>query len=88
MTRGYEKPLMNEALRTENYVELYSELADTILREVHSDKIQIERKYDNGDIGYTDEAQELFNKYCNLVEEVLTRSYPYWRRVWMGVNDD
>ena len=52
------------------YVELYAEMAEAILLEHHQGKIQINQIEDNGDERFTDEAQELFDDYCGLVEGV------------------
>lgn len=61
------------------YVELYAEMAEAILLEHHQGKIQINQIEDNGDERFTDEAQELFDGYCGLVEEVLES---------VGIGDD
>tara|TARA_Y100000114_G_C11493564_1_gene201010 strand:+ start:150 stop:380 length:231 start_codon:yes stop_codon:yes gene_type:complete len=61
------------------YVELYAEMAEAILLEHHQGEIQINQIEDNGDERFTDEAQELFDGYCGLVEEVLER---------VGIGDD
>ena len=61
------------------YVELYAEMAEAILSEHHQGKIKINQIEDNGDERFTDEAQELFDGYCGLVEEVLEK---------VGIGDD
>ena len=61
------------------YVELYAEMAEAILLEHHEGKIQINQIEDNGDERFTDEAQELFDDYCGLVERVLES---------VGIGDD
>ena len=61
------------------YVELYAEMAEAILLEHHQGKIKINQIEDNGDERFTDEAQELFDGYCGLVEEVLEK---------VGIGDD
>ena len=66
-------------LENSNFVELYSDLAEAILLEHHQGKIQINQIEDNGDERFTDEAQELFDDYCGLVERVLES---------VGIGDD
>ena len=61
------------------YVELYAEMAEAILLEHHQGKIQINQIEDNGDERFTDEAQELFDDYCGLVERVFES---------VGIGDD
>lgn len=58
-------------LPNSKYVELYSEMAAAILIEHQGDLIELYQTEQNGDIRYTDEAQELFNEYCDFVEGVL-----------------
>jgi len=53
------------------YVELYSEMAEAILLEHHFGEIDIYVTEENGDQRFTDEAQDLFMGYCELVEGVL-----------------
>ena len=62
-------------LPNHRYIELYAEMAEAILQNFHRGKIQIEEERENGDIGFTEEAQDLYDYYCGLVEEVLERCY-------------
>jgi len=51
------------------YVELYAEMAAAILNEHHDEELHFTAE--NGDVRYTDEAQELFEEYSSLVFRVL-----------------
>ena len=55
----------------EMYVELYSSMAETILVEHQKDLIELYQTDDNGDVRFTDEAQFLFDMYCEQVLAVL-----------------
>ena len=61
-------------LPNHRYIELYAEMAEAILQNFHRGKIQIEEERENGDIGFTEEAQDLFDHYCGIVEEVLSNN--------------
>jgi hypothetical protein len=65
--------VMKTYLPNHLYVELYAEMAEAILLEHHGHKIQINQEHENGDISFTEEAQDLFNDYCGLVVDVLER---------------
>ena len=52
------------------YVELYSEMAEAILKDKHGHRELYVTK-PNGDQHFTDEAQGLFEEYCSTVEGVL-----------------
>jgi hypothetical protein len=58
-------------LPNSTYVELYSEMAEAILLDHHSEAMDIYVTEENGDTRHTDDAQELFEEYCGLVEGVL-----------------
>jgi hypothetical protein len=58
-------------LPNSTYVELYSEMAEAILLDHHSEAMDIHVTEENGDTRHTDDAQELFEEYCGLVEGVL-----------------
>jgi hypothetical protein len=58
-------------LPNSTYVELYSEMAEAILLDHHSGSIDIHVTEENGDVRHTEDAQELFEGYCELVEGVL-----------------
>jgi len=51
----------------EKYVELYSDLAEAIMANGASGMSDYLVEDDNGDIRYTDEGQELFIDFCELV---------------------
>tara|TARA_R110002050_G_scaffold224953_1_gene360835 strand:+ start:408 stop:851 length:444 start_codon:yes stop_codon:yes gene_type:complete len=60
-------------IRPEQYVELYSELAELMLEANNVDlppEILLVTEA-NGDVRYTDAAQDRFNDYCEEVESVL-----------------
>ena len=60
-------------IRPEQYVELYSELAELMLEANNVDlppEILLVTEA-NGDVRYTDAAQDRFNDYCEDVESVL-----------------
>ena len=60
-------------IRPEQYVELYSELAELMLEannvDLTSEILLVTEA--NGDVRYTDAAQDRFNDYCEEVESVL-----------------
>ena len=63
-------------IRSEQYVELYSELAELMLEANNVDlppEILLVTEA-NGDVRYTDAAQERYNDYCDDVEAVLLRN--------------
>ena len=63
-------------IRSEQYVELYSELAELMLEANNVDlppEILLVTEA-NGDVRYTDAAQERYNDYCDEVEAVLSKN--------------
>jgi hypothetical protein len=63
-------------IRPEQYVELYSELAELMLEANNVDlppEILLVTEA-NGDVRYTDAAQERYNDYCDEVEAVLSKN--------------
>ena len=63
-------------IRPEQYVELYSELAELMLEANNVDlppEILLVTEA-NGDVRYTDAAQDRFNDYCDEVEAVLSKN--------------
>ena len=61
-------------IRPEQYVELYSELAELMLEAntiYKPIKLPLLVTAANGDERYTDDAQERYNDYCEEVESVL-----------------
>ena len=62
-------------LPSSRYVELYAELAEAMLNEsFYGEVCTIYETDDNGDERFTDEAQDLFNDYCGIVEKVLAKN--------------
>ena len=63
-------------IRSEQYVELYSELAELMLETNNGDlPSEILLVTDaNGDERYTEAAQDRFNDYCDEVEAVLSKN--------------
>jgi len=63
-------------IRSEQYVELYSELAELMLEannvDLPSEILLVTEA--NGDVRYTDAAQERYNDYCDEVEAVLSKN--------------
>ena len=63
-------------IRPEQYVELYSELAELMLEannvDLPSEILLVTEA--NGDVRYTDAAQERYNDYCDEVEAVLSKN--------------
>ena len=57
-------------IRPDQYVELYSELAEMMLEANNVDEILLVTDA-NGDERYTEAAQDRFNDYCEEVESVL-----------------
>jgi|TARA_R110000868_G_scaffold35828_2_gene127954 hypothetical protein len=63
-------------IRPEQYIELYTELAELMLVANNGDlpnDILLETEV-SGDVRYTDAAQERFNDYCDEVEAVLLKN--------------
>ena len=67
-------------IRPDQYVELYSELAEMMLEANNGDEILdlpseiLLVTEANGDVRYTDAAQERYNDYCDEVEAVLSKN--------------
>ena len=57
-------------LSAEKYLELTADLADAILCDTYLDDVLIE--HENGDIRYTEEAQDRFNEHLDMVCEKLS----------------
>lgn len=57
-------------LSVERYIELTADLADAILCDTYLDDVLIE--HENGDIRYTEEAQDRFNEHLDMVCEKLS----------------
>ena len=59
-------------LPNSTYVELYATMAEAIMVEHQGDLIELyEPPEEEGDVCFTEEAQDLFDEYCSLVEGVL-----------------
>ena len=56
------------------YIQLYADMAEAILQDVHGETLQIEEERENGDVGFTEKAQDLYDYYCGIVEEVLSNN--------------
>ena len=56
------------------YIQLYADMAEAILQDVHGETLQIEEQRENGDVGFTEKAQDLYDHYCGIVEEVLSNN--------------
>lgn len=56
-------------MKTDNYVELCNDLADSWLQDCFKGQIFIEHK--NGDIGFTDKAQIRYIDILNDIESIL-----------------
>ena len=56
-------------LSAEKYLELTADLADAILHETRGSGavIDVLVEHENGDIRYTEEAQDCFNKHLDMV---------------------
>tara|TARA_B100000768_G_C11236457_1_gene357469 strand:- start:180 stop:401 length:222 start_codon:yes stop_codon:yes gene_type:complete len=61
-------------LSTEKYIELTTDLADAILHETRGSGavIDVLIEHKNGDIHYTEEAQDRFNEHLDMVCEKLS----------------
>ena len=63
---------MKLLLPSEMYVELYAEMAEAMLNRSHyAQTNRLWKTEDNGDVRFTDEAQELYDGYCEVVFAVL-----------------
>ena len=63
---------MSVILSQDMYIDLYSSMAEAILVDHQSDLIELYVTEENGDTRFTEEAQDIFIDYCNLVEGVLS----------------
>ena len=63
---------MSVILSQDMYIDLYSSMAEAILVDHQSDLIELYVTEENGDTRFTEEAQDIFDDYCGLVEGVLS----------------
>jgi hypothetical protein len=63
---------MGVILSQDTYINLYSSMAEAILVDHQSDLIELYVTEENGDTRFTEEAQDVFISYCDLVESVLS----------------
>ena len=59
-------------MKTENFLELCSDIAGAWLNDAYLDDIWEEKE--NGDEVYTEDAQDRFNGILDLVEQILTNN--------------
>lgn len=62
--------MTNIILPPEKYIELTANLAEAILCDTYLDTILIE--HENGDMRYTEEAQDRFHEHLEMVEDKLS----------------
>jgi len=62
---------MSVILSQDMYINLYANMAEAMLVEHQGGLIELYVTEENGDERFTDEAQDIFNDYCDLVEQVL-----------------
>jgi len=62
---------MSVILSQDMYINLYANMAEVMLVEHQGGLIELYVTEENGDERFTDEAQDIFNDYCDLVEQVL-----------------
>jgi len=62
---------MSVILSQDMYINLYANMAEAMLVEHQGGLIELYVTEENGDERFTDEAQDIFNDYCGLVEQVL-----------------
>ena len=62
---------MSVILSQDMYINLYASMAEVMLVEHQGGLIELYVTEENGDERFTDEAQDIFNDYCDLVEQVL-----------------
>jgi len=62
---------MSVILSQDMYINLYANMAEAMLVEHQGGLIELYVTEENGDERFTDQAQDIFNDYCDLVEQVL-----------------
>ena len=62
---------MSVILSQDMYINLYASMAEVMLVEHQGGLIELYVTEENGDERFTDQAQDIFNDYCDLVEQVL-----------------
>ena len=62
---------MSVILSQDMYIELYSSMAEVMLVEHQGGLIELYVTEENGEERFNDQAQDIFNDYCDLVEQVL-----------------
>ena len=65
---------MDITLSQDMYINLYANMAEAMLVEHQGGLIDLYVTEPNGDERFTDQAQDIFNDYCDLVEQVLSDS--------------
>jgi hypothetical protein len=65
---------MEITLSQDMYINLYANMAEAMLVEHQGGLIDLYVTEPNGDERFTDQAQDIFNDYCDLVEQVLSDS--------------
>ena len=65
---------MEITLSQDMYINLYANMAEVMLVEHQGGLIDLYVTEPNGDERFTDQAQDIFNDYCDLVEQVLSDS--------------
>jgi len=65
---------MDITLSQDMYINLYANMAEVMLVEHQGGLIDLYVTEPNGDERFTDQAQDIFNDYCDLVEQVLSDS--------------
>ena len=65
---------MDITLSQDMYINLYANMAEAMLVDHQGGLIDLYVTEPNGDERFTDQAQDIFNDYCDLVEQVLSDS--------------
>ena len=65
---------MDITLSQDMYINLYTNMAEVMLVDHQGGLIDLYVTEPNGDERFTDQAQGIFNDYCDLVEQVLSDS--------------
>ncbi len=65
---------MEITLSQDMYINLYANMAEAMLVDHQGGLIDLYVTEPNGDERFTDQAQDIFNDYCDLVEQVLSDS--------------
>ena len=65
---------MDITLSQDMYINLYANMAEAMLVDHQGGLIDLYVTEPNGDERFTDQAQDIFNDYCGLVEQVLSDS--------------